>query len=487
MSKQVHFTQVFLDTLPCVALLIQKHTREIVAANKQSIEAGITPGEKCFEARYQRTEPCEKCLAPMLWETGKPQQLEIEESGVIQDFHWVPVDEDTYLNYAFDITEPRKSDEYLNESDERLNHFIASSSEAFYLLDSDLNLIMINQAGIALSPPGTNEKDVIGKNILDIAPNLEETGRYAQYLKIIETGEPLIFPDIVPHPKFGDIHFSVKAFKVGDGLGMTIEDITERVQTEQTLRESEEKYRSLFEQSPETIILVGLDGTILDHNHEHSLIGISREKLIGRNFSELGIFNKYSDMFARIADGQIESFEIDFETPTGNHIWLEIHPAIVHEAGDKCIRFMVNDITERKQAEEALRESEMRLQLALEGGRLGVWDENYVTGEAVFDEGWAEMLGYSLDEIEQTVDAWEKLVHPDDMSLTEKPFAAYKKGETPLIEVEFRMRAKSGEWRWIQSRGQIVERDEDGNPVRGTGTHHDITERKRTEAVLFAS
>jgi PAS domain S-box-containing protein len=105
---------------------------------------------------------------------------------------------------------------------------------------------------------------------------------------------------------------------------------------------------------------------------------------------------------------------------------------------------------EPQRSHEALRQSRERLQLALEGSDLGLWDWNIVTGETYFDSQWKSMLGYDVGEIENNYQAWVQLIHPDDLPEVMTVLNAYLKGILPIYDVEFRMRSKSGEWKWIR-------------------------------------
>lgn len=142
------------------------------------------------------------------------------------------------------------------------------------------------------------------------------------------------------------------------------------------------------------------------------------------------------------------------------------------------------EIAERKRAEESLRESEERLQLALKGADLGTWDWNITTGDVVFNERWAEMLGYNLAEIEPHISTWEKLVHPDDATAVMEVLNAHLSGRTPIYQTEHRLRTKAGDWKWILDTGKVFERAEQSQPLRAAGTHQDITARKKAEAGL---
>jgi PAS domain S-box-containing protein len=146
-----------------------------------------------------------------------------------------------------------------------------------------------------------------------------------------------------------------------------------------------------------------------------------------------------------------------------------------------------HEIAERTKVEEALRESQQRLDLALSGAGLGSWDWDLPTRRAVFDKRWAAMLGFFSEEIEPHVKGWENLIHSEDKPRVMEILDAHLKGRKPMFEAEYRLRAKSGEWQWILTRGRVVERDEHGKPVRVAGTNLDITERKQAELALSLS
>ncbi|BBO82977.1 hypothetical protein DSCO28_35430 [Desulfosarcina ovata subsp. sediminis] len=142
------------------------------------------------------------------------------------------------------------------------------------------------------------------------------------------------------------------------------------------------------------------------------------------------------------------------------------------------------EIVEHNNAEKALRSSEERLELVLKGANLGLWDWNIKTGKVIFNERWAEMIGYSLDEIEPNVSCWEKLMHPDDVDSVMDRLNDHLEGRTSHYQTEHRLRTKSGEWKWIFDSGKVFTRDEKGAPVRALGMHQDVTDRKHTEQRL---
>ncbi|MDT8357892.1 MAG: PAS domain-containing sensor histidine kinase, partial [Methanomicrobiaceae archaeon] len=139
---------------------------------------------------------------------------------------------------------------------------------------------------------------------------------------------------------------------------------------------------------------------------------------------------------------------------------------------------------QQKHAETALRESERRLNLAVEGANLGVWDTNLETGEATFTENWARLLGYAPEEIGQSVAGWKELIHADDVAAVMQARRDHIEGLIPVYETDFRLRAKDGTWHWIHSRGRITDRDSNGRPLRMTGVQFDVTERRKNQQAL---
>lgn len=138
----------------------------------------------------------------------------------------------------------------------------------------------------------------------------------------------------------------------------------------------------------------------------------------------------------------------------------------------------------RRRAEQALQASEQRLEMALTGANLGTWDWNLISGEVVVNHRFASMLGYSVEELTTNVSRLLELFHPEDVDRTTKLFELHSAGGSPYFEAEYRMFSKSGEYRWILNRGQVVERNRKGKPVRAAGTHLDITDRKAIEQQL---
>ena len=197
------------------------------------------------------------------------------------------------------------------------------------------------------------------------------------------------------------------------------------------------------------------------------------------------VMSKYNDHIS----GKTPLYEAVFrmKAKTGGWKWIQSVGKVSHRDADgKPLRIIGThrDITARKRVEEEFRESEERLDLAVTGANLGLWDNNLITGENIVNKQYAAILGYEEGEVGTNSESFQKLVHPDDLPEMMKFFQRHLDGKTPFYEAEFRMRTKTGGWKWIQSVGRVSERDEKGKPLRILGTQRDITDRKRGEEVL---
>jgi PAS domain S-box-containing protein len=146
-----------------------------------------------------------------------------------------------------------------------------------------------------------------------------------------------------------------------------------------------------------------------------------------------------------------------------------------------------NEMLARIQSQDqALKESRERFEVAIAGANDGIWDWNLKTNEVFFSPQWKRILGYSNTEIENTVAARDSLLHPEDIGYTRVILQDYLEGRRPTYEVEFRMREKSGQYRWILARGAAV-RDAENKPYRMAGSHTDINGRKQAEVEVRLS
>ena len=189
-----------------------------------------------------------------------------------------------------------------------------------------------------------------------------------------------------------------------------------------------------------------------------------------------------------VKTGRPFDLELQCRTAAGRLFWARVIGRPVFEGG-RCVRMSgaFQDITARKKAEEELRLSEERFALVMDALSDGLWDWHVPTGRVFFNPGYYTMLGYDADELPSIFETWKSLVHPDDLEAAMDLIREHMERPSTGYVAEFRMKTRDGGWKWMLSRGRVVEFDESGAPVRMVGTHSDITERKHAGELLRES
>lgn len=275
------------------------------------------------------------------------------------------------------------------------------------------------------------------------------------------------------------------------------EDITERKLVEEKLKESEERFRQITENSQEWVWEVDEKGMYTYASPVmESLLGYKPEEIVGKKY--------FYDLFLpeerlELKKAALEVFKqkqpfYEFENRNLSKdrkiVWLSTSGVPKLDDKGKLIGYRGADIniTERKLAEDALAVQSKRLSDILEGTNAGTWDWNIQTGELILNERWAEIMGYTLEELEPIdVSVWEDNTHPEDLVIATDLLNKHFNKETEYYDVEFRQPHKNGKWIWVNAHGKVIEWTKNGKPLRMSGTHLDITERKLAEDALRSS
>jgi PAS domain S-box-containing protein len=262
------------------------------------------------------------------------------------------------------------------------------------------------------------------------------------------------------------------------------------------LGESEERHRSIVAAVGEGIVMRRSDGAISVYNAAaQRLLGIDAAQAEGRRPIDPGWYMTREDGSALppeerpngkvLRTGQpVSDFTLGVHKPDGSVAWLSVNAQPVFRDGEAAPYAVVaayRDTTEQRRQAQELAQSQRQLALAVEGSDLGYWEWDLRSGRIVYSATWPALLGYGLREIGPTLREWAKLVHPDDLLRVNEEVVAHVKGLSKGIDAEFRMRARDGGWRWIHTRGRVVERDGRTRAVRATGTHADVTRRHEAE------
>jgi diguanylate cyclase (GGDEF)-like protein/PAS domain S-box-containing protein len=179
-------------------------------------------------------------------------------------------------------------------------------------------------------------------------------------------------------------------------------------------------------------------------------------------------------------------FIIEMVSLNGRHIWVHSRGTTVWVNGRATKRTaIVQDITQRREGEWALRDSDARWKLALESVGDGVWDLQVQTGEEYFSPNLLRTFGYAEGELGTFLSELDERTHPDDIRQMHLNRQEHFDGLTPTYNNEHRVLCKDGNWKWVHSRGMVISRDSTGIPLRMIGTHTDITQRKNAEALIW--
>jgi len=220
-------------------------------------------------------------------------------------------------------------------------------------------------------------------------------------------------------------------------------------------------------------------------------LGFNREEVIGKKSSDLNIFTDIEQRATILKgiekDGRVSDSEMLISGRDGLLHTGIFTADLINIEDVPCLLTTMTDITKRKEVEEELKESELRLKLAAEGANIGLWDWFIQEGKTIFSNQWAQIIGYNLEELMPiSIDTWTKHTHPDDLKRSDELLQKHFSGESEYYECEVRMKHKDGRWIWVLDRGKVIEFDGD-KPIRMTGIHIDITKQKEVEEALRES
>ncbi|UCC96666.1 MAG: PAS domain S-box protein [Phycisphaerales bacterium] len=272
---------------------------------------------------------------------------------------------------------------------------------------------------------------------------------------------------------------------------IVVTDISERKRTEEALRRNEEQYRSVVEDSPGLVCRFLPDATIVFVNTAYcEYFGTNREELIGKKFTSLVPEEDRQAVLDRILALSVDSPSMTHEHRVtgrdGQIRWQRWTNRALFDDQGRAVIFQSfgEDITDRKEAEDALKQSEEKFRLAMETTNDALWDWDMVTNEVYRNPRHATMLGYEPGELSASQQEWEKRIHPEDKPSVFEAVKAHSDGTIPSFNIEYRLATKSGDYIWVLGRGKVVAYSNDGAPVRMLGTNVDITEKKKAETEL---
>lgn len=265
---------------------------------------------------------------------------------------------------------------------------------------------------------------------------------------------------------------------------------TEPSLTQGSVEAPDEDYRLLVENQTDLVVKVDPEGRFLFVSPSYCrAFGRTKDELLGRSFMPLVHEDdrvETAAAFAKLCRPPHHSYVERRALTVWGWRWFGWSDTAVLD-GEGQVTAIIGvgrDVTERKAAEVALAEATRRLELAVEGGDIGLYDGSVLPLDVTVDARYLAMLGYGVGEIQVDLQSWRQMVHPEDRDRVQTLAEQVTRGDLDQFEAEYRMRHRDGHWVWIQDRARVYERDADGKAMRIAGTHMDITRRKVAELKL---
>jgi diguanylate cyclase (GGDEF)-like protein/PAS domain S-box-containing protein len=389
-----------------------------------------------------------------------------------------------------DITERKEAEEALDWHRRRHELILNSAGEGIYGLDEEGRTTFVNPAAVAIT--GFEPEELIGKVQHDIVHHSHPDGTLypieeCPIFMALRDGKIHRVDDEVFWRKDGTSfpveYTSTPIREDGEitGAVVTFTDVTERKKAEKALKESEERYRAVMEQSVEAIYLYDAETKqILESNEAfRRLVGYSDEELFGLQIYDL-IDHDREDIDRHVRRSLSEKRrhigERRYRRKDGSVIVVDTSASVISYGGRTALCAVLRDVTERKEAEERLRKSEERLAETERLAHLGGWEWDVRSGEISWSDEVYRIYGLEPRSVVPTFERFIEVVHPDDRERVRKTIEAVLQGNRPY-DVEHRVVRPDGEVRVVHRRAEVV-RGEGGELAKMIGTVHDVTDRK---------
>jgi PAS domain S-box-containing protein len=445
----------------------------------ESVQKAIEK-QKPFEIEYRMITAANE--ERWMWEKG--QFVGEGEKGI------------TYLEgFVMDITETKEANKALRESEENYRVLAETARDIICIHDLDGTIQYINNSGANYL--GLRAEDITGINVTEFIKSEADQKELLSRKEKRGHGNnrKFLYESTIRSINGKNIPLEISSSSIShkgkaDSVLLVGRDITERKEAEQKLKQNEAWYRILFETTGTATFIFGDNKVIIRCNKEfEKLSGYTREEIEGKMLwsdfihqDDLPRMLKYHELRTQNYKTPPNIYEFKFLDKNRELKYIRININKIKGTEFRVASF--SDLTNLIVTQEALRISEERLKLAIEGIGLGLWDWNVDSGEVFFNENWSTMLGYDPSEIEYHEGTWRNLVHPDDWPEVKNELDRHLEGETTMYFTEHRLKTKSGDYLWISDRGTVVERDKEGNPKRMVGIHNDISRRKEAEFKL---
>lgn len=398
---------------------------------------------------------------------------------------WEPEELDVLKIIAGIISSQYKQNsmqEKLIERERNFRSFFETVKDFIFIGDLQGNCIFANPA--VTEKLKYSREDVLSMNILDFHPK-EYHSEAQQIIEEMFAGKREYCP--VPLQIKGGGHIPVETrVWFGEWNGeQALFGISKDLSEQQA---SLDRFNKLFHNNPTPMAVSRADnGELIDVNAAfEQAVQYTREDVIGNTAENLGIFldpEKRRRLGEKLKNNkEVINEHMKIRKRSGEIIDGIFSGTLIDNQGEQHFLTTMVDISDRIRWSRRIEQQNRRMENILEATNAGSWEWNVQTGETVFDERWASLIGYSLEELgEITIETWKNFVHQDDGELGDKLLKKHFSGEIPFYSCECRVRHKDGHYVWVEDKGKVIEWADDGTPVLMFGTHSDISERKRME------
>lgn len=393
---------------------------------------------------------------------------------------------------AVDITERKRAEEALRTSEAKYRSLVETAFEGVWVVDMSGHTTFVNRR-MAEMLKYDSPDDLIDHSAFDFVPPEDLDEIKEKFRARLGTNSPEQY-DVRLQRRDGSIIWaSAAANNVLDENGnitgrmALFMDITKRKRAEEALRKSEERFAKAFQASPDAMIISRMsDGLIMEVNEGlRNLFGYEPAEVLGRIATELNILvdppDIQKDAIRRLQEnGSLRDFEIRIRHKSGAVRLVSVLSERIEINGEECLLNILRDITERKQAEQALRESESRFHSLADSMPQLVWTALPDGTVDYYNQRYQEYQ--EIKQVEGTAWEWAPVLHPDDLQPTVNAWRwSVETGE--IYQIEHRARMADGSYRWHLSRG-VPMLDETGRIIRWFGTATDIHDLKMAEEQL---
>ncbi len=373
------------------------------------------------------------------------------------------------------------------------------------MLDS---VIVINERGIVETMNPAAEKmfgldvgEMVGRNISELMPSPHRENHNEYLARYLRTGEARIIGknrEMMALRKDGTvfpIELAVSEMMIGGQRKFTgvIRDITERKRSEEAQADLDQRFRAVYENAAIGIAVLSPEKQFLYVNRKLTqIVGYSQEEMLGRSTDEFAYPDDIvmgEEQRRRLLAGEEDSVQVErrFRRKDGTTIWVDANVSCVRKTnGDPAYMIaVIEDVSMRKSAEEALQKSKQDLDVALEGANVHLWHLDCAARVVHYLDKLPEALGLTQQDARPELDFWLALLHPEDREHILHCLAEVGHAPPGPMDKELRVHCMDGSWKWMFVRAQVVERDDKGMPLRVAGTCLDITERKLAEEKML--